>query len=131
MRPMTVDELADEWSGFTEDGIYFSLDLTKSGRGTCSYVYYQGQSRLLTVETWKPNGHEISVRLGPIDENVDGIHEMRGHVSWLTMDLVVSGGSWSRKVLLRREADRSRRAALVRERIERHLREGARSSKSP
>jgi len=119
--PPDPAELLGAWVGFEKDVMYFCrLDLTRDGRGYCSFTYFDDPPKLYEVKAWSLDGFVLDITLSPVDKGAEPIH-IRGQANHRMMLLEFGGVeklSWKRQMTLVKDTDLAEKNKQAKERIE-------------
>jgi hypothetical protein len=110
-KPPSSDQIVGIWLGYTEDELqFFRLDLHSDFTGCCASVYLPDTSlhqygvHCYRIESWESKEGRLTFRLTAGDARAEPIF-LKGTTSGHLMNLEVGGANWSRKLLLRPEAN--------------------------
>jgi hypothetical protein len=106
-RPLTMDDLAGSWVGYTEDTLNaYRLDLRPDGTGRCAYTFRGEDPSVFMVRRWALNRSSFEADLEPVAPGSEKM-QMKGRpYVYDELRLTVSGvpsRSWRRGLTLHRQ----------------------------
>jgi hypothetical protein len=107
------EQLLGGWQGLSDDGVFYIMGLHSNGSGTFAYTSRDAKPVVFEVTNWQCSHKRFLLVVEAKDENPDAVQKVEGIPGWLSMDLVVSGQAWQRKVAFYREQEWERLRSLL------------------
>lgn len=106
-KPLTREEIAQVWFGWSTDELYFlRLELHPNGKGQGGFIFRGEKPQVFRIDSWKyeQGGLEI-IPISSPEGTSTWVRPLRGSMVGLVMKLTAKGRDWNLSFLLRRETE--------------------------